>query len=77
MVEVRRCQTLADAEQYALVLAAVGIECQLVPGNDTVGLYVSPIEAERARQQLSSYEQENAPEASEGRPLSLVRPGCR
>jgi rhomboid protease GluP len=61
-VEIRRARRRAEAEQLALVLAAVGIGCTLVPGSDGVGLEVAWHDAERARQQLAAYEQENAPE---------------
>ena len=54
-VEVRRFTARADAEQHALVLAAVGIGCQLVPREGAVGLAVAHPDAARARQELASY----------------------
>ena len=59
LVEVGRFETLADAKQRALVLAAVGIDCSLVASDRAVALYVSSAEAEDARQQLGCYESEN------------------
>jgi membrane associated rhomboid family serine protease len=61
-VEIRRARRQAEAEQLALVLAAVGIGCTLVPGGDGTGILVAWHDAERARQQLEIYERENAPE---------------
>ena len=61
LVEVGRFETLADAKQRALALAAVGIDCSLVANNRAVALYVSSAEAEDARQQLGYYESENTP----------------
>jgi rhomboid protease GluP len=61
-VEIRRARRRAEAEQLALVLAAVGIGCTLAPGSDGTGILVAWHDAERARQQLAAYEQENAPE---------------
>jgi membrane associated rhomboid family serine protease len=58
-VEVRRFRARADAEQHALVLAAVGIDCRLVPRDGAIGLSVAPPDAVRARQQLAAYAQEN------------------
>lgn len=60
LVEVRRCWTRGEAEQHALVLAAIGIECLLVPARQAVGVYVSAPDADRAREQLALYERENA-----------------
>jgi membrane associated rhomboid family serine protease len=59
LVEVGRFETLAEAQQRALVLAAVGIDCRLVTSDRSVGLYVSSAEAEEARQQLGCYDTEN------------------
>lgn len=70
MVEVGRSATAAEAEQRALVLAAAGIACRLVPGDGGVGLHVAPPEAARARHELACYERENRPE---GRPLFQAR----
>lgn len=60
-VEIRRCRTLAEAEERALVLAAVGIAYEVVPGGYYVGLYVPATLAARAREELASYERENSP----------------
>ena len=62
LVEVGRAGTLADVEQQALVLAAVGIESRLVAADGVVKLYVAAPEILRARRELSCYERENTPE---------------
>ena len=61
-VEIRCCAILREAEQLALVLAAVGIGCRLVAGRGGVGLCVAARDADTARQELEAYERENAPE---------------
>ena len=61
LVEVSRSRTRAAAEQQALVLAAVGISSRLVMADDAATLYVSALEAARARRELSHYARENAP----------------
>jgi rhomboid protease GluP len=72
LVEVRRSEGQREAEQLALVLAAVGIGCRLVAGRRGVGLCVAPRDAEAARRQLDAYERENAPERE---PAMEARPG--
>jgi rhomboid protease GluP len=61
LVEVSRSRTRAAAEQQALVLAAVGISSRLVMADGAATLYVAPLEAARARRELSHYARENAP----------------
>jgi len=61
LVEVSRARTRAGAEQHALVLAAAGIDCRLIPAERGISLYVAAADAERARRELSSYERENRP----------------
>lgn len=61
-VKVRCSATQREAEHLALVLAAVGIGCQLVLGRGRVGLYVASRDTEAARRELDAYERENAPE---------------
>jgi rhomboid protease GluP len=61
LVEVSRSRTRTGAEQQALVLAAVGISSRLVVADGAAVLYVSPLEAARARRELSVWARENAP----------------
>lgn len=61
LIEVRACPSRADAEEHALVLAAVGIDCRLLPRDDGVSLCVLAADVDRAKEQLSSYARENAP----------------
>ena len=59
--EVRRCASRREAEQLALVLAAVGIASRLVPLPTGVAIWTFAEEAEAARWQLETFERENAP----------------
>lgn len=61
-VEIRRCRTVAEAEEQVLVLAAIGITCRIVRGEAAVGLYAPVTDAERARQELASYDREKTTE---------------
>jgi rhomboid protease GluP len=61
LIEVGRAGTLAEVEQQALVLAAVGIASRLAPDGGVVRLYVAPPESARARRELACYARENAP----------------
>jgi rhomboid protease GluP len=58
--EVRRSRSRREAEQLALVLAAMGIASRLVPLPGGVAIYAPAEEAEAARGQLDAYERENA-----------------
>ena len=68
--EVRRCASRREAEQLALVLAAVGIASRLVPLPTGVAIWTFAEEAEAARWQLETFERENAPRR---RPAPLPR----
>lgn len=72
MVEVRRCPSLAEARELALVLASVGIPSHMASEDAGVGLYVPARSADRARSQLDSYDRENAAKTRSGplRPFS-------
>jgi rhomboid protease GluP len=67
LVEVYRATRRRDAEEHALVLAAVGIACTMHPLDGVVTLLVSPSQALRARQQLVQYARENRAHAAEER----------
>jgi membrane associated rhomboid family serine protease len=58
-IEVYRSSRRRDAEEHALVLAAVGIGCTVQPLDGVVTLLVPTSEALRARQQLVQYAREN------------------
>ena len=51
-----------EAEQLALVLAAMGIASRLVVGPGGLELCVAAVDAAAARRQLEAYERENAPD---------------
>lgn len=74
LVEVSRSRVLADVEQQALVLAAVGIDCRLVAEGGVFRVCVEPLVAARARYELSCYARENA---SVGRPRFQARAALR
>ena len=59
LVEVGRYRTQAQADQRALVLAAVGISCRIEPFGAAVALLVPFGESERARRELATFEHEN------------------
>ncbi len=69
LVELSRSSSRAAAEQQALVLAAVGISSRVVVGEGAVMLYVAPLEAARARRELSLWARENAPPRRPPRPV--------
>lgn len=64
LIEVYRSTRRRDAEEHALVLAAVGITCAVHPLDGVVTLLVPTSEALRARQQLVQYARENAAHAT-------------
>jgi len=71
-VEIHRSVARAEAEQYALVLAAAGIECRVVSLAGAVALSVASPEADRARQEVAAYARENQQRQSQS--LRSVRP---
>lgn len=66
-IEVYRSTRRRDAEEHALVLAAVGIGCTVHPLDGVVTLLVPASQALRARQQLVQYARENRAHAAENR----------
>ena len=67
-VAVRRCSSRRQAEQYALVLAAMDIRSTIVPEGKFTTLYVAHEDAARANDELSAYDIENR-----GRPRDRKR----
>jgi rhomboid protease GluP len=74
-VEICRATTPADAEQYALVLAAVGINCRLVALDGAVALSVAPPDAARARQEVASFARENQRQSRSAHPTRALMQG--
>ena len=74
-VEVGRFATRAGAEQHALVLAAVGIDCQLAAHHDAVALLVAGPDAARARRELALYRRENRRQRGSSPPLAALGQG--
>ena len=59
MQPVRRCATRQQAEQYALVLTAMGMRCMVRPEAGAVSVLVDPENMLRADFELTAYETEN------------------
>ncbi|MEN3950792.1 rhomboid family intramembrane serine protease [Iodidimonas sp. SYSU 1G8] len=58
LVKVRACMSVADADQHALVLTALGIPSFVISEDDRIGLYTSPETEAEARRQLGAYDEE-------------------
>lgn len=58
-VEIDRFFARADAEPYALVLAAAGISCRIEEIDDATTLSVAPADARLARYEVACYAREN------------------
>jgi membrane associated rhomboid family serine protease len=61
--EIRHFQHLGDAQQHALVLIAMSINCMLVRRPWGIGLMVALPDAARAESELDAYDEENRPRA--------------
>ncbi len=59
LTEVRRCANRRQAEQYALVLSAMGIQSLILPEGKLMILYVAHEDAVRASEELAAYDSEN------------------
>jgi rhomboid protease GluP len=59
LVVARRCTRRGQAEQYALVLSAMGIQSLIAPEGKFTALYVALEDAARANEELSAYDSEN------------------
>ena len=59
LVAVRRSARRAQAEQYALVLTAMGIQSLITPEGKFTALYVALEDAARANEELAAYDSEN------------------
>ena len=60
LVAVRQCDSRSRAEQYALVLTAMGVSSMIAPQGSRIGLFVAPEDAARAIAELWAYDRENA-----------------
>ena len=59
LVAVRRCARRDQAEQYALVLTAMGMRSLIAPEGKFTVLYVAPEDVVRANDELAAYDSEN------------------
>jgi len=60
-VEVGRFQTRGEVEQSALVLVAVGIDCQIAPRSGALRLLVAAADAPQALRELDAFVRDNRP----------------
>ena len=70
LVALRHCAKRSHAEQYALVLSAMGMSSSIVPEWNAITLYVAHEDAVRADDELTAYDSENRkhlPERAWGR----------
>ncbi len=72
-VEIRQFRQRAEAEQHALVLIAMSINCLLVRRPWGTGLMVAPPDAERAEYQLQEYTSENLPRTLQKPPFAVAQ----
>ena len=59
LTEVRRCPNRRQAEQYALVLTAMGLQSLIAPEGKFTILYVAHADTARANDELAAYDSEN------------------
>lgn len=59
-VEVGRFRTRSEANEHALVLVAMGIDCRVVVERATVGLFVHASDASSADRELAAYASERS-----------------
>ena len=69
--EIRQFRQQAEAEQHALVLIAMSINCLLIRRPWGIGLLVATPDAERAEYQLQEYTSENRPKPAQSPPFAL------
>ncbi len=76
--EIRQFRQRAEAEQHALVLNAMSINCRLIRQPWGIGLVVATPDAARAERELSAYAAENRPRSppSPAYPVSQVVDGA-
>lgn len=70
-----RSQSRKRCAEYALVLRAVGIGCEVRPLDGGFELVVAPRDAERAREQIALYRHENPPRPARFEPRRKVADG--
>ncbi len=71
---VRRCAKRRQAEQYALVLTAMGVWSSIAPEGKSMTLYVKHVDAERAIDELTAYDSENRPHPAKSERLRPALP---
>ena len=74
LVAVRRCAKRRQAEQYALVLAAMKVQSVIAPEGGFMTLYVAHEDAARANDELTAYDSENREHPAERERLRPALP---
>ncbi len=74
LVPVRICRNRRHAEQYALVLAAMGVSSKMAFEGDTPTLYVAREDFSQAKEELAAYDRENAAHPPAARRLRSALP---
>lgn len=75
LAEVRRCSNRRQAEQYALVLTAMGIQSLIAQEAGFLTLHVAHKDAARGMEELAAYDSENREEPPEKNWRRLPLPG--
>ncbi len=74
LVVVRQFASRRQAEQYALVLTAMGVPSSIAPHKTCTGLFVAPEDAARAIAELWAYDRENGERPQGKQPVRLPFP---
>ena len=74
LLVIRRCLKRRQAEQYALVLTAMGIRSLISPEDNFLNLCVAHADAPRANSELAAYDNENTNNLNVKRKLALDSP---
>ena len=74
VVVVRKCAVRSEAELYALVLSAKGIELDIVQDADAFDLLIAPEDADRASEELTAHDSENQGQPTERKRVSPAPP---
>ena len=74
-VQVRRCTTSKHAEQYALVLSAMGINSLIAPHEGAYLVLVASEDVHRADYELDAYDRENMGKPETVKPAPRTLPG--
>ena len=74
LVALRQCANRHHVDQYALVLAAAGINSTVMPDGKRVTLFVADLDAMKANEELMAYDSENPTKRPKRRMLRTAVP---